>query len=250
MACNEYLQDVLIAPRRGRREKTLPPLAIMVTNPPDAEVAGNLLRQRQSQTRFLHNTNLLVPSDEVLCVAGPALGAPAAGLVMEKLIVLGVRTCWLLSCCGAIDPSWSIGDVVVPSSGVPGEGVSSYYGGRRLVKTSRTAVNDLRSLLNDHNVQWRNGVIWSTDAPYRERRSALFALQQRYGVGGVDMEFTALCSIAACRGIDFGAVFVVSDELWGPRWVPGFSTDWYRESSRSVLEHMLNFKQPDISGRI
>ena len=40
-------------------------------------------------------------------------------------------------------------------------------------------------------------------------------LQQEEDVSAVDMEYSALCSAAFFRKIDFAALLLVSDEVWG-----------------------------------
>ena len=99
--------DLIIEPRRGKKEKLLPPRALMVVNPSEAEYAVETFKPYKGQSRSLHQqTNLLVDRDQTLCLAGPALGAAAAVLILEKLIVLGVKEIWLVSCCGTLDPSF------------------------------------------------------------------------------------------------------------------------------------------------
>ena len=119
--------DIVIEPRRGKREKLLPKRALMVVNPSEADAAAKIFSSFLGETRSLYQSKLLVDKNNRLCLAGPALGAPAAALLMEKLIVLGVQEIWLLSCCGSLDPSLLIGDLLLGSSAVSGEGVSQYY---------------------------------------------------------------------------------------------------------------------------
>ena len=232
--------DILIHPQKGRKDQYLPEKGLLFVNPAEARIAEQEFSRYDISTRFLHNSSLLVDNQERLCVAGPALGAPAAGLVMEKLIVLGVKKICLFSCCGAIDPAYSIGDTLLAYSGVSGEGVSHYYGDNKIVHTCRPATDELRSFLEKHGIDFKEGVIWSTDAPYRESRSELARLHTKYGVVGVDMEFTALCSIAAFRNISISALFIVSDELWGPVWKPGFGQESYQNQCRLLISSLIS----------
>lgn len=231
--------DILIHPQIGRRDQHLPETALFVVNPAEARIAEHEFSRYDVSKRFLHNSSLLVDNEERFCLAGPALGAPAAGLVMEKLVVLGVKKICLFSCCGAIDPAYTIGDIILANSGVSGEGVSHYYGNDKIVYTSRAATDELRSLLDEQRINYKEGVIWSTDAPYRESRSELARLHDKYKVVGVDMEFTALCSIAVFRDVSITAIFVVSDELWGPVWKPGFAQKAYKKQCRLVISALI-----------
>jgi uridine phosphorylase len=231
--------DLIIEPRRGTKENLLPPRALLVANPAEAEYALGRFKPFTGARRTLHQTTLLVDKDQFLCVAGPALGAAAAVLVLEKLIVLGVKEIWLLSCCGSLDPSWSIGDIVLATGAVSGEGVSSYYSTKNLAAPGTAATRQLEEIVSQYRDELRQGIIWSTDAPYRERRSELIALQEHYGIGGIDMEFSALCTVAAYRGVSLGALFVVSDMLWTRNWKPGFTAGEFTESSRRLIDRLV-----------
>jgi uridine phosphorylase len=232
--------DLIIEPRRGKKEKLLPPRALLVVNPSEAEYAVKAFDPFIGQTRSLYqHTKLLVDKDQAMCLAGPALGAAAAALILEKLIVLGVQEIWLVSCCGTLDPALSIGDLVLAIGGVSGEGVSRYYSPESVTFPGPVATNNLREIVRQHWGVVRTGAIWSTDAPYRERRSELIALQERYGVVGVDMEFSALCTVAAHRGVSLGALFVVSDMIWTKNWKPGFGSADVEKSSQELIGKLI-----------
>lgn len=237
--------DILIHPGRGRNEKSLPETAILVANPAEARIGRDEMRSHGAESRSLYNSHLLVDKRSGICLAGPCLGAPAAGLVLEKLIALGVSRICLFSCCGAVNREWAIGDVLIAVSGVCGEGVSRYYGGGERVEVCQEDTENLRVFLKNQQISWHEGGIWSTDAPYRESRVALNRLHQHAGIDGVDMEFTALCSIAAFRKVHLSALFVVSDELWGARWRPGFTGAGYRDRCRSLISNLILHKMKE-----
>lgn len=237
--------DILIHPARGRKERPLPECALLVANPAEARIAQDEMRRNGAEPRFLYNSQLLVDNRSRLCLAGPCLGAPAAGLILEKLIALGVTRICLFSCCGAINREYAIGDVLIAVSGVSGEGLSSYYGGIENTMVCLEETEKLRIFLEKQEISWREGGIWTTDAPYRESRSELNRLHQYHGIDAVDMEFTALCSIASFRNVHFSALFVVSDELWGPEWKPGFRKAAYRDRCKLLISNLILQKLED-----
>jgi len=233
--------DILIHPAKGQKERSLPEQAILVANPAEARIAHGEMRRCGAESRFLYNSELLVDNRQRLCLAGPSLGAPAAGLILEKLIALGVTRVCLFSCCGAINRNYSIGDVLIGVSGLSGEGVSQYYDGIPDPAVSAGETEKIRIFLEHQALSWHEGGIWSTDAPYRESRSELNRLHQHAGIDAVDMEFTALCSIASFRGVELSALFVVSDELWGKRWSPGFTTNVYRARCKTLVSGLIMY---------
>ena len=80
----------------------------------------------------------------------------------------------------------------------------------------------------------QTGKVWTTDAPYRETRTKV-ADYARQGIYGVDMEFSALCTVAAFRGVELAAAMLVSDEVWKQPWQPQFSRKEFKRKSRKLL---------------
>lgn len=231
--------DFIIHPRKTSKDVTLPSHGVLFVNPAEAKAALAALLERGGRQAFLHNSRLAISEQNDFFMAGPAIGAPVATLAMEKLIALGAKNITLMGWCGAVDKDYSIGDIVVPSGGVCGEGTSQYYTGEKTPKPSPVATACLKKLLAQNTFPIREGIIWSTDAPYRESRSFLEQLRKKEKVVGVDMEFSALCNVANFRKIDFGAVLVVSDELWSSAWNPGFSKKIFQQRCRQLMQILL-----------
>ncbi len=232
--------DIIIHPLKTSKDVTVPSQGILFVNPGEAKAVLTTVLEQGGKRAFLHNSQLAITSAKDLFVAGPAIGAPSAVLVMEKLIVLGARSIILMGWCGAVDNGYSIGDIVIPTGAVCGEGTSQNYSDETNPSPSPIAVSALKTMLDGENLSYREGRIWSTDAPYRESRSHLRRLNAQENVVGVDMEFSALCNVAAFRKIDFGAVLIVSDELWSTTWKPGFKNKRFQQQCRQVQHCLIN----------
>ncbi|BDD85770.1 phosphorylase family protein [Desulfofustis limnaeus] len=227
--------DVIIVPRRSRQVNPLPELALLVVNHSEADLAVSLaLADGACRNPFFH-WQLVVDRQQRYCLAGPALGAPAAGLLMEQLLVHGVNRFLLVSCCGSLDPASEIGDLVVPVATVTDTNLSRWYTDRDVLATDASLQRGLSAFVSRQGLATASGVIWSTDAPYREHRSELLALRHHYGVGFVDMEFSSLCAIATYRGVSLASLFVVSDYLWTKAWRPGFTSSRFRHRCKTIL---------------
>ena len=245
MGVEKIQDDVVITPRREKSEKTLPANGIFLPNPGEARSAIEALKSIGSRRRFLFHSSLYVSLQEDLFVAGPAIGAPMAAMSLEKIIALGAKRVVLVSCCGGLDPGLSVGDIVLPSRALSGEGTAKYYQPEAKLSPDDSLVDHLAGLLTGEGLAFHKGVIWSTDAPYRERRGELKSLQRQHGVSGVDMEFSALCAVANFRGISFAGVFVVSDLLLADQWQPGFNNKRFRHQSKTLTKLLLtNFQNP------
>ncbi len=232
--------DILIHPQRGKKEKSIPETGILLVNPLEARSAHSIYKDAKAESRFLFNSNLSVAEDGSSFVAGPSIGAPMAVMTMEKLIALGAFRIILLGWCGANSRALKIGDIVIPDSALSGEGTSYYYNKKTKIEPSLKLNQSLESLLLDRDIRFKNGCIWSTDAIYREDRRVLKKLRSEKNVSAVDMEFSALCSVAKFRGIQFSALLMVSDELWGETWKSGFSSTNFKKQCRNAMNLLFD----------
>ncbi len=245
----------VIEPVKGRKEKTLPSCGVLLVNPSEAKRCIENGIKNGAERRFLFNSSLCVfkGGDENMgesgfFLAGPAIGAPVAVMVMEKLIALGARRIILCGWCGAVSVKLAVGDVLVPLRARIGEGTSQYYrhnyyrrkereeGGKEQESMPHQQFSQNIALrLAGENIAVHQGCVWSTDAIYREEREYLLQLHRDYGVDAVDMEFSALCSAAAFRGIEFAAVLVVSDLTYQEQWQPGQKSGEFRRRTEQIL---------------
>lgn len=232
--------DIVIHPIRTAKEQEIPECGVIMVNPADLSGALQVFKEQGAEKRFLHNSNLYINKEQDFFLAGPAIGAPVAVMALEKLIALGARCVYFYGWCGAIDPTLMIEDIVIPTRALSGEGTSRYYSQEPWSHPSERIMEKLRVTLKNDGFMCKDVYLWSTDAPYRESRSHLNGLHAHYGIAGVDMEFSALCTVAQFRGIDFGAVMMVSDEIWAEKWSTGFTRKEFRKKSKKVMESLLN----------
>ena len=232
--------DIVISPRRNKNEKEIPEEGIFLVNPTEATLEMGGLKKEGAESRFLFNSHLYIRGDSKF-IAGPAIGAPMAALTLEKLIALGAKRIILFGWCGAIARELHIGDILVPDMALSGEGTSRYYSTQdKQAGPSEGLRENVLALFNKNGVKTHAGCVWSTDAVFREKRSLLSALHTEKGVSGVDMEFSALCSVASFRGVEFAAVLVVSDEIWGDSWRPGFSNKTFKKNTALARQLLIN----------
>jgi len=228
-------QECVINPERGRGEPLLPETGVLAVNPTEAPVLASYAKETQMQRSFLFHSNLYY-SDQ-LFLAGPAVGAPMAVMCLEKLIALGAKKVILYGWCGSLREELRALDVLLPTEALSEEGTSAHYTqseGRQVPDASPSLYKKLAELLATADFSYQSGKIWTTDAPYRETRTKI-AEYAAQGIYGVDMEFSALCTVAAFRGIELAAVMLVSDEIWRQPWQPQFSQKEFKLRSRSLL---------------
>lgn len=168
---------------------------------------------------------------------GPSVGAPMAVMTLEKLIALGCRKLVVMGWCGALTPELKVGDIFLPTWGQSEEGVSAHYPLLTQAEASVALSQSVIASLTDSGLVCNQGPIWTTDAPYRELPSKIKEFAAK-GIMAVDMEFTALCTVAAFRDIEFAAVMLVSDELYHDSWQPGYTSKPFKKKSRRLFDHL------------
>ena len=231
------IDDAIIFPKKGKRSPQLGPVGVIAGTETDLSLLCNLLDFDKTKYQKLFTSRLYVagrPGAD-LSLSGPLIGAPYATMVLETLIAWGVRKILFLGWCGSISAKAKIGDIIVPTSAIIDEGTSGHYkeDGNRISFPSELMVAKLRAGLDQKGFKYHHGPVWSTDAIYRETRAKVENYQRR-DVIGVEMEISALFTVAKFRNVDLGAMVVVSDELASFKWRPGFKMDEFKHGRKAV----------------
>jgi uridine phosphorylase len=234
--------EIIIQPRRGRQDPKVGPDALMVMVPSHLEFIRrrtNARKARVSDGGLWNYYFATVDHQPPLTLSGPMVGAPQAVMAMEKLIALGAIRIWVVGWCGSLQPNVKIGDLVIPTAAHSEEGTSTHYPvpGRRPESDARLN-GHLQDALRTKGLPFHTGEVWTTDAPYRETFDKV-KRYQRLGVLAVEMEMSALMTVALFRSVSVAALLVVSDELFDLKWKPGFSDPLLEKSSRAAAETLL-----------
>lgn len=233
------MDQCLINPVRSVGDPELPTIGVLALNPADSQGFASLACRFALQPHRLFHAQLYAGDD--LFLAGPAVGAPMATLCLEKLIALGARQVVVYGWCGALHPNLRAEDLLLPTHGRSEEGTSAHYcrdeeeGPVACPNGSLSAA--LTGVLAERGIPCHQGGIWSTDALYRETRTKISQYANQ-GILAVDMEFTALCAVAAFRRIHLAGLMLVSDELYHPQWAPQMQYKRFRAHSRQILEQL------------
>ncbi len=177
-----------------------------------------------------------------ICLFELGIGAPVAGAELEILLALGVEYAVLMGGVGVLIhdlPRWTI---IVPNKAIRDEGTSYHYEKPAPYafpspRLSRLIKEDLRR----RKLRFVEGTVWTTDAFFRETSKKRKAFMQG-GAVCVDMEASALFSIAKLRGGELAAVFYAGDYVGEEEWDLRIEEDHEskrREVSRILLEVSL-----------
>ena len=232
-------QDAIIFPKRGKNSPSLGPVAVIAGTEGDLSLLCRTLQVDGGHFQKLFTSRLYLPenSGAGISLAGPMVGAPYAVMVLETLIAWGAKKIVFLGWCGSISEQTQIGDIIVPADAIIDEGTSGHYkqNDARRSFPSASMLNALKNVLAQNQTDFQNGTIWTTDAIYRETRQKVQAFQSR-GAIGVEMEMSALFTVAEFRGVELCAMAVVSDELASFKWRPGFKTDEFRQGREKACK--------------
>ncbi len=151
-----------------------------------------------------------------------SVGAPAAILSLERLIMSGAREIIILGFCGSLNSRYQYLNAAVISKAISEEGTSRhYFPKKKIFHPSRNLKERIEKILMGKGLFFYRGSLVSTDAPYRETTSWLRKKQSK-GIDFVDMEASAIFALAEFYGIDAAALMIITDELSSKKWKTGF----------------------------
>ncbi len=233
-------QEAIINPKAGRNETPVTPRVVLTFTQPDFDLLCQLIGAGLA-TRQLLNCPLSQGSwgGRPITVVAPALGAPFAVLMLEKLIVLGARMVLSFGWCGSLLEGVQIGACVLPDAAVPGDGTSRHYApaAETRLRPDPGLYGDLASRLAKAEIPWHAGPIWTTDAFYRETVDFVRHCQAE-GILAVEMELAALFAAGHFRRVPVAGLLVVSDELFTLSWLSGFRSPQFHQA-REVAARLI-----------
>ena len=174
--------------------------------------------------------------DRVAYMHQAGFGAPAAAVSLELLIACGVRNFISIGTAGGLQKDLTLGDIVLCDKAIRDEGTSYHYQSpARFARSDKKLLHALEKQLAIKKNPYITGPGWTTDAVFRESVEEVRQYQQE-GILTVDMEASALFTIAGYRKVALAAAFVVSDDLSGLKWKPAFFSNTVREGLHTLFD--------------
>ena len=141
------------------------------------------------------------------------IGGPYAVLIAEQLRASGARVVLGLKSAGRVNPDLPIPSIVIATSAVRDEGASYHYlPPESTVESNGGLAHLLVSELERFTLPVSQGMVWTTDAPYRETKSQ-FAEYASAGVLAVEMQAASLFAFGAARDMAVGVVAHVTNAI-------------------------------------
>jgi len=230
-------QVPIVKPIKGKNTPNLGPVTVMAAPKPDLTLLHQAIGFKQIKAGSLFTGELYVGNHNTggVSLAGPFLGAPHAAMLMETLVSRGACKLIFMGWCGSLESHVRIGDLVVPTGGIIDEGTSRHYGKSTGGKShpSDSLLHQLRDILTQDDISFHEGLVWTTDGAFRETRDKIIRFRKRKALA-VEMEMSALFSVARFLGVEMAGVLVVSDELIEKKWNPGFRSEVFKKGRRTA----------------
>jgi uridine phosphorylase len=149
------------------------------------------------------------PSPVTLIYSG--MGGPAAANAVEMAAGNGARRLVVFGACGGVDERAEVGDLIVASGGVRGEGASRYYAPPEYPAAfdPLLAARLWQEAEGARDVAAHVGVVYTTDAGYRQGPE----IYDDYSglVVAVESECAAVAVVGARLGLSVGALLFCTD---------------------------------------
>lgn len=163
---------------------------------------------------FLSNPPLFGPvGRDDICLVQGGYGAPAAACLAEVLIEMGCRRLFVFSLGGGVSDKVKLGDMVLPVEVLREEGTSFHYVPEgAYARPDPNLLEKLRGFLGGvDDLEVYEGRTVSTDAPFRQTVKKELRWR-REGILAVEMEMSAVFTVAEFHGIQAVGFVTISDE--------------------------------------
>ena len=199
-----FQPESLLREARRQRGLELGPVPKVCLLDPDGDVVRWLQqtnRGQRSENWACYHTGLWETEveDTPIGVIGNAVGAPFAVLVAEELFASGCGLLVSVTSAGQLDSAMTLPCTILVDRALRGEGTSHAYLPPSQYAEGNTALLEaVNDALQRSGIAAIRGGTWTTDAPFRETRSAI-AAGTAAGLKAVEMEVAGLYAFAQAR---------------------------------------------------
>jgi purine-nucleoside phosphorylase len=144
-------------------------------------------------------------------VQATGMGCPSAAIVVEELVMLGVKRMLRIGTCGGLQPDLKLGDLIVAISAVPADSTALNITREIHAPTADwTLVHSAVHKAKELGKEVRVGPIVSSDVFYNPDDGQYQRWSDR-GILAVEMEAAVLFTLGALRKVQTGCLLTVSD---------------------------------------
>ena len=160
--------------------------------------------------RFTDKGNVLLTLGQV--------GCPACAGNLDLFNAMGIKKALFCGGGGVLDKSIEVGQLLLVDGAIRDEGFSyQYVPASRIIDTDPAVTDKIASYLDEHEVPYLRGLVWTTDAIFRETADRV-ARRRAEGAKIVEMEQAGCIAVAKFRKFAYGALIYGGDDLSGQEW--------------------------------
>ena len=138
--------------------------------------------------------------------------------------------------CGALDGEATSGKYIIPTQAYRDEGMSYHYAKPSDYMDIKNS-DKLARIFEKLDLPYVQGRIWTTDAPYRETKTACEE-RKKDGCIAVEMELAGIQAVCDFYGIELYSFIVSGDVLDGEKYIP----DGLSEANHSLDKFFIALK--------
>ena len=158
-------------------------------------------------------------------------------ITTELLCAGGVETLVRVGSCGSLQETVKLGDIVIATGAVRGDGASPRYVSEDFDTLSHPRVAEALARAADSlGVPVHHGRVFTTDALFRETPELLSDLE-RQQITAIDMVTATFLTVAQVKNARAGAILAVSDECLTGKL--GFRDPLFRQAEERIMEIAL-----------
>ena len=170
--------------------------------------------------------NMINASADGITIINFGMGSPNAAMIMDILSAIHPRAVLFLGKCGGLRDKNKLGDYILPSAAIRGEGTSNDYFPPEIpalpaFSLQRAVSSNIRDFGKDYwtgTVYTTNRRVWEHDEKFKEYLRTTRAM-------AIDMETATLFSAGFYNSIPTGALLLVSDMPMVPEGVKTEESD-------------------------
>jgi len=227
----------------GLKRDSLGPYALVPGPKERSDLLLKLLDRPQKSFTFLdYEMHTGALDGKRVSVGNGGRYAPDTAITTEILCGAGAEALIRVGSCGSLQDDIKIGDLVIVTGALRGDGTSRYYVAENFSTVAHgDIINALKQAADDLKVRYHLGWIFTTDALFQETPNLIEQLNQQ-NVSSIDMVTSAFLTIAQVRGKRAGALLAVSDECLHGKF--GFRDPVFFEAEQKTIEvarHALKY---------
>ncbi|MBN2063093.1 MAG: AMP nucleosidase [Deltaproteobacteria bacterium] len=141
------------------------------------------------------------------------IGSPQAALIINCLAYLDkLKAVIMLGMCGGIDDILEVGDFVIPTAAIRGEGTSRHYLPSEFPAIPASSVNlYCIGALKNADLAPHCGIVYTTDRRLWEFDEDFIEYLRRQRILAIEMELATLFSVAYRYEVPIGSIMLISD---------------------------------------